>query len=84
MSKFRSFIGSKTELWRAVDAHNGRDLKAQNGGFNAQNESLYGSVDQWSLIRITLTRSKIRIRFKVISWFRIRFFNGTISYIQEV
>jgi hypothetical protein len=27
MSKFSSFM----ELWRAVDAHNGRDLEAQNG-----------------------------------------------------
>ncbi len=43
------------ELWRAVDA--------QNGG-------LKGSVDQWSQIRITFMRSRIRIEVK--SWIRIR------------
>jgi hypothetical protein len=53
------------EPWRAVDSHN-RGVEAHNGLL----EGLY-SVDQWLQIRTILMRSRIQIRIKVKSWFRI-------------
>jgi hypothetical protein len=65
------------ELSRAVDAHNG-GAEAQNGALEAQMEPCRremepwrlkmergGPVGQWSQIRITLIRSRIRICIKV-------------------
>jgi hypothetical protein len=49
---------------RAVDAHKG-GADAQNGKW-----SRGGSVDQWLQNRITLMRSRIRIRMKEKRWIR--------------
>ncbi len=48
-------------------------MDADNGGLDAQNRPLKGSVNQWVRIPIALTRSRIRIRIriKMKSWIRI-------------
>ncbi len=52
------------EPWRAVDAHN--------GGVEAQIQSNGGSVDPRLQICITMIRSRIRIRIRIILKSRIR------------
>jgi hypothetical protein len=70
-SKFMSCGGSKIEPLRAVEARNG-GVEAQNGATDGcgssqrrhggSKRSLGGSLDQWSLISITLIRSRIQLR----------------------
>jgi hypothetical protein len=61
-----------------MDADNG-GLMAQNGAYGLKMEP-WRSVDQWSQIRITLMRSRIRILIKLKS--RIRVYNKVKSRIR--
>ncbi len=56
-------------IWIQVKIQELSRLTNHNGAVDAQNG---GFVGQWWQIRITLTRSMIRIRIEVKSWIRIR------------